>query len=551
MTPRFSIIVPTTGRDTLARALQSLADQPLGPDDEVLVVGDGDAIAIAAAEHRYRFIHCPPGGNWGSDERRLGIACATGTHLVFLDDDDVYLPGAFAAMRAVVAQHPDRPHMFRMINVDGRTLWREKVVAFGNHGTPQFVTPNDPARLGQWGTSYAGDTEFVIATLTLYPPDALVWNDTVTYQCRPTTAHKEHGPKVLLVNPGSSVAPADVEAGLRFGLEAHGVTVVRYRLDERLDRSHRWLYTAWRRAKKTNPTIERPTNADVFYQAGIGALEMALRHQVDLVLVVSAMYLHPDVIVLMKRAGLRVTVLFTESPYDLEHELAIAKMVDGCWTHERSAVPAFAAVNARAGYVPHGWHPVRHRPGPQPGDDRVQAHDVVFVGSGNRERVEWLSTIDWTGIDLGLYGSWDLLPSRSPLRRFVKGAQVANVTAAALYRRCQLGLNLYRVSKGWGPHAPVIAHAESLNPRAYELAACGVFHLSTYRDEVPEVFGDRVPTFETAAEASTLVRRWLADPIGRARIASQLPACVAESSWVHRSALVIGDVHTLLQREAA
>jgi hypothetical protein len=549
MTPRFSIIVPTTGRDTLARALQSLADQPLGPDDQVIVVGPGSSVA---AHFGYRWIDCPSGGNWGSHERMIGIAAATGTHLVFLDDDDVYLPGAFAAMRAAVAAHPNRPVMFKMINVDGRTLWRDKVVRFGNHGTPQFVTPNVRGQIGQWGTSYAGDTEFVIDTLKLYPPDALVWDETVTYQCRPAAAAPlTHGPKVLLVHPGSSVAPADVEAGLRFGLEHHGIQVIRYRLDERLDASQRWLYTAWRRAKKTNPAIERPTQADVFYQAGLGALERALRHQVDVVLVVSAMYLHPDVIVLMKRAGLRVTVLFTESPYDLEHELTVAAMVDGCWTNERSAVPAFQAVNARAGYVPHGWHPQRHVPGPHPGDDQVQAHDVVFVGSGNRERVEWLSTIDWTGIDLGLYGSWDCLGARSPLRAFVRGAQTGNATTAALYRRATLGLNLYRTSQGWGPDAPTIDHAESLNPRAYELAACGVPHLSTYRAEVPEVFGDLVPTFETPDEASALIRTWLADPDRRARSASALPACVAESSWVDRSTRVIGDLHTLLQPQAA
>lgn len=139
-----------------------------------------------------------------------------------------------------------------------------------------------------------------------------------------------------------------------------------------------------------------------------------------------------------------------------------------------------------------------------------------------------------------------MLGSRSPLRRFVRGAQVSNTTTAALYRRAAMGLNLYRVSKGWGRNAPVIEHAESLNPRAYELAACGAFHLSTYRAEVPEIFGDLVPTFETPEDASALIRRWLADPDGRRARAARLPACVAESSWVHRSTRVIGDLQQLL-----
>lgn len=357
--------------------------------------------------------------------------------------------------------------------------------------------------------------------------------------------------KLLLIEPGASWSTADVATGLRYGLEQHGVDLVRYRLDQRIDRSYRWLHAQWRRTRKSNPTIERPTTPDVFYQAGIGALEMALRHEVDAVLVVSAMFLHPDVIMLMKRAGLRVLVLFTESPYDIEKELAVAKLVDGCWTNERSSVPAFLSVNQNSGYLAHAWHPERHKPGPQPEDASVAAHDVVFVGSAFRERIDWLSQIDWTGIDLGLYGSWDALPSRHRLRQFVRGAQITNTVTASLYRRAAVGLNLYRTSKGFGKRAPMIAHAESLNPRAYELAACGAFHLSTYRDEVSDVFGDLVPTFDTPEEASALMRQWLANPKGRAEIASQLPACVAESSWVQRASAIIGDVQTLLQMRAA
>lgn len=358
--------------------------------------------------------------------------------------------------------------------------------------------------------------------------------------------------KLLLISPGASWSTADVEAGLRFGLESHGVQIVRYRLDERIDRSKRWLYTAWRRARRKQPALEKPTVADVFYQAGVGAIEMALRHQVDAVLVVSAMFLHPDVMILMKRAGLRVVVLFTESPYDELKELSVARLVDGCWTNERSSVPAFQRVNVNSGYLPHGWHPERHRPGAQPGDEAFESHDVVFVGTAFSERVKWLSEIDWTGIDLGLYGSWESLGSRHPLRRFLRGGAIDNTKTAALYRRAKIGLNLYRTSQGWGKDAPAIAHAESLNPRGYELAACGAFHLSTYRAEVVEAFGPLVPTFSTPAEAEALIRTWLPNATGRADIAAQLPASVAESSWAHRAGQVIGDLQSLLgAREAA
>lgn len=225
--------------------------------------------------------------------------------------------------------------------------------------------------------------------------------------------------KVLLIGAGASWSIADVEAGLAHGLRVQGVDVLRYHLDARIAGATRWLFNAWRIKKKSDPDMPRPTSADVFYQAGMGALERALRHQVDAVVAVSGMYLHPDVIVLMRRAGLLVTVLFTESPYDLEHELKMAEMCHGIWTNERTVVERFAAVCPNARYLPHAWHPERHYPGAQAEDFEAPVHDVVFVGSGFRERVEWFRAIDWTGIDLGLYGQWDSLASRDRLRQYV------------------------------------------------------------------------------------------------------------------------------------
>jgi spore maturation protein CgeB len=336
-------------------------------------------------------------------------------------------------------------------------------------------------------------------------------------------------------------------------LKLHGVDIVDYALDARIARAQGWLHYNWRRAKKRNPAIPKPNVADVFFQAGHDALAMALYHDVDAVLAVSGMFLHPDVVVMMKRAHLRVFVLFTETPYDLAKELEMAKLVDGCWTNERSSVAAFQAVNPHSGYLSHAWHPERHQPGPQPIDATVVAHDVVFVGSGFPDRVAWLSAMDWTGIDLGLYGSWEGIRKGHRLKPFVRGAQTDNATTGALYRRAKIGLNLYRTKVGWGRNTPTITHAESLNPRAYELAACGAFHLSSDRAEVAEVFGHRVPTFTTSQGASELLRLWLADDAarGRAKIASELPACVAESSWGTRATTVIGDLQTLLQRRAA
>lgn len=335
--------------------------------------------------------------------------------------------------------------------------------------------------------------------------------------------------------------------GLRYGLKYHGVEVVDYRLDARIPRARIWLEQAWKAAKKTDPTFEQPTTGDVFLQAGGDVVNMALDHQVDAVVVVSGMFVMPRIMIRLRRARIPVAVLLTESPYD-HQELEFAKLADACWTNERSAVDALLTANPSIRYLPHAWNPETHVPVGQQGDDDLPSHDVVFVGSAFPERIEWLSAIDWSGIDFGLYGQWRRLKKNHRLRKFLRhDGPISNRVTAGLYRRAKIGLNLYRTSRGWSGQLGSIAHAESLNPRAYELAACGAFHLSSDRAEVREVFGDLVPTVGHPTEASALIRKWLADPDGRARVSAELPARVAEMSWVERAAQVIGDLQLLLE----
>jgi hypothetical protein len=243
------------------------------------------------------------------------------------------------------------------------------------------------------------------------------------------------------------------------------------------------------------------------------------------------MNFHPYVVHAMRKAGYPVYVLFTESPYELAHELDVARVVDGCWTNERTCVPALRAVQPNSGYVPHGWHPERHRVGVQPGDTDFPAHDVVFVGTAFPERIAWLEAVDWTGINLGLYGNWEMLPSRHRLRQYVVAKRITNRASAALYRRATIGLNLYRDTPAGLPAA------ESLNPRAYELAACGVCSVSTDRAEVRETFGSFMP-----APSEAILRELLGDVERREAIRRALPSMVAHASWVERAQIILGDL---------
>lgn len=352
--------------------------------------------------------------------------------------------------------------------------------------------------------------------------------------------------KVLFVDSGAPWGIAEVDAGLFTGLHAFGVELIRYRLDLRIPRAQRYLMGEWRHIGR--PVDRKPTSGDVTYHAAKDVLIKALRDQVDVVVVVAGLLFHPDMLILLRRAGVHVVLLLTESPYEVGRELEYAAYASGCWTTERSILPQLREINTHAGYLQHGWHPSLHRPDPQPGDDQVPAHDVVFVGSGFADRIAWLEAVDWTGINLGLYGPWPKLRRGSPLRTYLHQGAIPNTTAAALYRRARLGLNLYRTRLSLGTTDPRVT-GDSCNPRAYEMAACGLPHISSYRPEVAEVFGDLVPTVTTPDELGAAVHQALDDEERQQRGAA-LVQCVADASWNHRAAIVLADLQGLTSAAA-
>jgi spore maturation protein CgeB len=336
--------------------------------------------------------------------------------------------------------------------------------------------------------------------------------------------------RLLAIHPGASWAVHDVHTGLVAGLRALGHEVIEYALDGRLRASQVLLEYLWRKQVRNGGPLAdvRPTAADAQYHASQEALTRALRHGVDWVLVVCAAYFHPDAAILLRRAGIPAAVVFTESPYDDPEQARVAPLYDVCFTNERSSVPRLREANPSTHYLPAAYDPATHGPAM---NGEAPSHDVVFVGTGFDSRVALLCQVDWTGIDLGLYGAWGETPAGHPLAPYVRPGLVSNARAGALYRQARVGLNLYR--------SPGDVPAESLNPRAYELAADGLFTVAQPRPEQGERFGHAVATFTTPAQLEEAVREALADPNRRRDTAARLPGIVREDTYHHRAEALV------------
>lgn len=348
--------------------------------------------------------------------------------------------------------------------------------------------------------------------------------------------------KLLTVHPGASYATADLYNGIVPQLASLGVETFEYDLESRFADSRLWLDIVWRRMGKPTPKY---TSRDIIYGASKDVVERVLRWEVDGVLIFTGMFLDPDFIHLLWRAKIRTAIILTESPYDDIWQEPLLPFIDVAWTNERTSVERLRKANPRVHYLPHAYRPELHRPQanePPEVQEFARSHDVLFVGSMFAERADLLRQVDWTGIDFGLYGDWRGLGPRSKLRQHLAGGIVYNELTAALYRRCKIGLNLYRQSIGWGRHAPRVSDAESMNPRSIELAACGTFQISHYRDEIAETFGDAVATFQSADELGHLIRYYLQHPEEREDKARRAMEAIRGHTFAERAATILRDL---------
>ena len=193
---KLSIVIPTLGRPSLEATLASCADA-----DEIIVVLDTSRGATdLPCELPANAVYAEGefGVTGGHAGRAHGITLATGTHLAFFDDDDVYTPGAVEVMRAAAQ---DRPVIFRMDHYAHGILWRDRQVRFGNVSTQMFVVPNDPARFGTWEPHVPGIPEpggdYTFLQGCCERMGEPVWREEIIAVLRPHL----RGPSIAVVTP--------------------------------------------------------------------------------------------------------------------------------------------------------------------------------------------------------------------------------------------------------------------------------------------------------------------------------------------------------------
>lgn len=309
--------------------------------------------------------------------------------------------------------------------------------------------------------------------------------------------------KWLLVHPPARYSVADVSIGYREALLARGHEIVDY-----------WMHKHMAYHFQALPVDVRDSMDVLSRKASETILNEALYQQVDRVLLISGLNLHPIALWGLHRVGIPATVVFTESPYDDPQQRE--------WSDAHPM--AQYASNDEASAVRHGWVPTppAYRPAVhRPVDPDGEPCDVLLVGTGWPERQNFLEAVNWEGIQLRLAGVWPHLDDRSRLHRFLDPHCYANELMPARYAHAKIVLNFHR-------RHPL---AVSPNPRAYEVAACGAFQVSDPRPGVIKLFGDSIPIYHSPEELEQIVRYYLDRPDEREDRSAEARRRVADETF--------------------
>jgi spore maturation protein CgeB len=194
---------------------------------------------------------------------------------------------------------------------------------------------------------------------------------------------------------------------------------------------------------------------------------------------------------------------------------------------------AFKRAGARdVGYLPMAADPAVHRPLALTDAERAEyGADLSFVGAGypNRRALlpRWLSK-DWS---FKLWGNeWEGAADLVPVLQR-RGARIDTEACMKVFNASAINLNLH--SCGGDALDP---QADFVNPRTFELAACGAFQLTDERALLPDLFTDEeIVRFRRTEDVPALIRMWLDDPSGRRTIAEAARQRVLEQhTYGHR-----------------
>jgi spore maturation protein CgeB len=323
---------------------------------------------------------------------------------------------------------------------------------------------------------------------------------------------------------------ADVFNGWSEALSGLGEQVEEYELDARLRFYNGTIAETGQLKPCGCPGVRKFLDREQAIQLAVdGILSAAYRWWPDVIMCVSAFFVPPWLLEILRARGHTIIMLMTEAPYQTDYQLKMAAYADLTLLNDPAGLDAYRKV-CPAEYMPHAYRPSVHYPA-LPGSP--VKWDLSFVGTGFPSRVRFFNEMDLAGLDVRLSGLWMDLPPDSPLRDWTATESddcIDNHETAQIYRWSRTGINFYRREAEAAHEGEGVA----CGPREIEMAAAGLWFARDPRPESDALF-PMLPAFTSPAEASGLIRWALDHPGRRAEAAAQARAAVADRTFTEHA----------------
>lgn len=225
----------------------------------------------------------------------------------------------------------------------------------------------------------------------------------------------------------------------------------------------------------------------------------ALEFKPDLVLALAQAPVSPDGIAKLKKMKTPVAFWFVEDCHTLTYWKDTAKLYDYFFTIQQGEFFRELEQSGQPNhyYLPQAAHPPVHRPLQLSQEDRKRFQaDLSFMGEGyyNRHRA-FTRLLDQ---DFKIWGTgWLENPAYWPHIQN-KGRRVSSEDCVKIYNAGKVNINLHSSTY----HDGINPNGDFINPRTFEIAACGGFQLVDERSELADCFriGEEMATFSDLEE---------------------------------------------------
>lgn len=215
----------------------------------------------------------------------------------------------------------------------------------------------------------------------------------------------------------------------------------------------------------------------------------------------------------MRAAGIKTAVWFPDDPYHSDLTLKLAPHYDYVFTLELSCVPHYRAAGCqKVHYLPFGVSPLRVRP------QRVDTsyhYDICFIGTAFWNRTAFFDQIAEYLQRKRVFINgwfWDRMSKYPLLSDKIQGYWLPPEESVRYYSGAKIVINLHRAidDESHNTNSRGLP-AVSVNPRLFEIAACGTLQLADVREQLSAMYvpGSEIVTFASPQELVEQIEYYL------------------------------------------